>query len=428
MTDGLKDAHRAAIIATIAANNRVERAVLFGSRATGSNTASSDVDIALFGERLTLTDQARLVAALDEIPMAQSVDLLLYDSIQSRTLREHIGSEGVEWYARPTTDDNPKQSQMDDGIRASPHGGWKQVPLGTLVEIFDGPHATPKKTPEGPIFLGISNLASGRLDLTVTEHLSEIDYSRWTRRVTPRLNDVVFSYETRIGEAALIPEGLRACLGRRMGLLRSKDGAVEPRFLLYAFLGARFQETLRSRTVHGSTVDRIPLAEMASFPLDLPCAIAEQRAIAHVLGEIDDKIELNRRMNATLEEIAQALFRSWFVDFDPVRAKMEGRDTGLPKDIADLFPDRLVESELGEIPEGWEMASVGDYVVNFDSKRVPVSGALRAKRRGPYPYRVIRNSGGKSRSPGEGSGIEIKAPEMKVDGVAESLAVAEPAR
>ena len=75
MTDGLKDAHREAIIATIAANDRVERAVLFGSRATGTNTVSSDVDIALFGDRLTLTDQARLAAALDEIPMAQSVDL-----------------------------------------------------------------------------------------------------------------------------------------------------------------------------------------------------------------------------------------------------------------------------------------------------------------------------------------------------------------
>ena len=76
---------------------------------------------------------------------------------------------------------------------------------------------------------------------------------------------------------------------------------------------------------------------------------SEQRAIAHILGTLDDKIELNRRMNATLEAMARALFRSWFVDFDPVRAKMEGRDTGLPKDIADLFPDRLVASEMGAV-------------------------------------------------------------------------------
>ena len=104
MTDGLKDAHREAIIAGIAANGRVERAVLFGSRATGTNTVSSDVDIALFGDRLTLTDQARLAAALDKIPMAQSVDLILYDSIRNRTLREHIRNQGVEWFARPARD------------------------------------------------------------------------------------------------------------------------------------------------------------------------------------------------------------------------------------------------------------------------------------------------------------------------------------
>lgn len=88
----------------------------------------------------------------------------------------------------------------------------------------------------------------------------------------------------------------------------------------------------------------------------------EQRAIAHILGTLDDKIELNRRMNETLEEMAQALFKSWFVDFDPVRAKVEGQNPGLPKHIANLFPDQLVESELSEIPEGWEVKLFGDVV------------------------------------------------------------------
>lgn len=93
---------------------------------------------------------------------------------------------------------------------------------------FDGPHATPPKTRDGPVLLGISNLASGRLDLRQTEHLSDDDYVRWTRRVTPRPNDIVFSYETRLGEAALIPKGLRACLGRRMGLLRPREADQVP--------------------------------------------------------------------------------------------------------------------------------------------------------------------------------------------------------
>ena len=104
MTGGLKDIHRAAITAVLAANDRVERAVLFGSRATGTNTVSSDVDIALFGSRLTLTDQAHLAAALDEIPMAQTVDLVLHDSIRNRTLRDHIRRQGIEWYARTTAE------------------------------------------------------------------------------------------------------------------------------------------------------------------------------------------------------------------------------------------------------------------------------------------------------------------------------------
>ena len=104
---------------------------------------------------------------------------------------------------------------------------------------------------------------------------------------------------------------------------------------------------------------------MNRIPLFVP-PLSEQRVIAHVLGTLDDKIELNRRMNETLEEMARALFKSWFVDFDPVRAKMEGRWRrgeslpGLPAEHYDLFPDRLVDSELGEIPEGWEVKTLGD--------------------------------------------------------------------
>ena len=99
---------------------------------------------------------------------------------------------------------------------------------------------------------------------------------------------------------------------------------------------------------------------MTTAPLRVPKSKAEQRTIAHILGTLDDKIELNRRTNETLEAMAQALFKSWFVHFDPVRAKMEGRHTGLPKHIADLFPDQMVKSELGEIPGGWEVGCVDD--------------------------------------------------------------------
>lgn len=174
--------------------------------------------------------------------------------------------------------------------------------------VYDGPHATPKKTDVGPVFLGIWNLVDGRIDLSKTDHLSDESFAKWTRRITPQFGDVVFSYETRLGEAGLIPKGLRCCLGRRMALIRPDRTAIEPRFLLYTFLGPAFQEEIRARTVHGSTVDRIPLLEFPRFPLLVP-PLDEQRAIASVLGSLDDKIELNRRMNRTLEQMAAAIFR-----------------------------------------------------------------------------------------------------------------------
>jgi type I restriction enzyme S subunit len=109
----------------------------------------------------------------------------------------------------------------------------------------------------------------------------------------------------------------------------------------------------------GSSVPLINLSVLRSLPLPLP-PLPEQRAIVNLLGSLDDKVHLNRRMNITLEAIARALFKSWFVDFDPVRAKAEGRDPGLPKQLADLFPDSWEDSTLAEIPTGWHSGTLGD--------------------------------------------------------------------
>lgn len=102
--------------------------------------------------------------------------------------------------------------------------------------------------------------------------------------------------------------------------------------------------------------------DVLAIEMDVPVDITEQRAIAHILGTLDDKIELNQRMSNTLEAMARALFKAWFVDFEPVRAKAEGRDTGFPKLLGDLFPDCLVDSELGKIPEGWGVGVLGDLI------------------------------------------------------------------
>jgi len=136
-------------------------------------------------------------------------------------------------------------------------------------------------------------------------------------------------------------------------ILKGKNGN-STRFLCYALKTADIRSYLS-----GSTRPKLTQKDMKRIPVSCPNP-NEQRAIAHILGTLDDKIELNRRMNATLEGIARAIFKSWFVDFDPVHAKAEGRDTGLPAHIADLFPSRFVDSELGPIPEGWEVGTIKD--------------------------------------------------------------------
>lgn len=188
-------------------------------------------------------------------------------------------------------------------------GEWVETTIGEIAEVYDGPHATPKKTESGPWFLSISSLNGGRLDLAESAHLSEEDFIKWTRRVIPQEGDVLFSYETRLGEAALMPGGIRACLGRRMGLLRPKIDHVEPRFLLYAYLSPAFQNVIQERKVHGATVDRIPLAELPGWPICIP-SLDKQQAIATVLGALDDKIAVNERIAEATRSLGMAQFRA----------------------------------------------------------------------------------------------------------------------
>jgi type I restriction enzyme S subunit len=137
---------------------------------------------------------------------------------------------------------------------------------------------------------------------------------------------------------------------------------IEGGFLRYWSKAPEFVHQLAGMKASTDMAPYLSLVDQKRLRISLP-SIEDQRAIAHVLGALDDKIDLNRRMNEALEAIARALFKSWFVDFGPVRAKVEGRDVGFPKPLADLFPARLVESELGEIPEGWETVALADVAV-----------------------------------------------------------------
>ena len=131
----------------------------------------------------------------------------------------------------------------------------------------------------------------------------------------------------------------------------------DPRFISYLLTRVNF-----STYSDKSTVPGLNRNHLHQETVRIPKSVSEQRVVSHVLGSLDDKIDLNRRMSNTLAAMAGALFKSWFVDFEPVRAKMEGRDTGLPAHIADLFPDRLRGSALGMSPAGWEVVELGDCV------------------------------------------------------------------
>ncbi len=178
--------------------------------------------------------------------------------------------------------------------------------ISDVADVFDGPHATPKKTTEGPWFLSISSLTGGILDLAESAHLAEEDFPRWTRRVQPSKGDVLFSYETRLGEAALMPPAVRASLGRRMGLLRPKPGAVRGALLLHAYLSPPFQEEIRRRTVHGATVDRIPLKEMPTWPIALPSVSVRDR-LSDALEALHASIEQAAVENRTLADLRDTL-------------------------------------------------------------------------------------------------------------------------
>lgn len=178
---------------------------------------------------------------------------------------------------------------------------WIEVSLGELGEIFDGPHATPTRRDAGPYFLNIASLKDGRLDLSESDHVSPEDFDRWTRRVTPQEGDLLFAYETRLGEAALMPAGIKACLGRRMALIRPRREMIDPRFFLYLYLSPQMKRTISMHAVHGATVDRIPLKTMSSWTLRVP-PMKTQRAIAEVLGALDEKITANtKRWKSGLE-------------------------------------------------------------------------------------------------------------------------------
>ncbi|MDQ8209371.1 restriction endonuclease subunit S [Coraliomargarita sp. SDUM461003] len=266
---------------------------------------------------------------------------------------------------------------------------WKIQSLESICDgVFDCPHSTPMLVDEGIFMVRTQDIRKGYFDTSNAVFVSQETYKERIKRAEPSPGDILFSREgTYFGDAAEIPERTKVCLGQRMVLIRPKSEIINPSFLRNWINSPTFQNYLLAFR-DGTVTERLNMSTVRTLPIPLP-PLPEQKAIAHILGSLDDKIEVNRKMNATLEAMAQALFKSWFVDFDPVidnaltagnpippefQARAELRRLNAEKlesathhsslatqnsRTAHLFPDSFQETEeLGWIPQGWETGKI----------------------------------------------------------------------
>jgi type I restriction enzyme, S subunit len=244
------------------------------------------------------------------------------------------------------------------------------------IFVEDGNHGEnrPRQdefAPTGIAFLRPPDLKDGRVDFQSCSRINDAGFKR-VRKGIGRRGDIILTHRATVGRIAITDDDAPEVFVTNPGttIWRSTDPNVLDQRFLYCFMrSAAFMDQLWSQVGNNSTFDYVSLTQQRGLRVAYP-PIAEQKAIAAVLGALDDKIELNRRMNATLESMARALFQSWFVDFDPVRAKLDGREpVGLDQATAELFPDSFQDSVIGHIPHGWTVGMLNDltrFVIGGD--------------------------------------------------------------
>ena len=225
----------------------------------------------------------------------------------------------------------------------------KVCQVSEISDVIDSLHKTPSYVEVGIPMLRVTDIKTGSVSTDACKLVDDETFREFSKRYTPSEGDIVITRVGSYGNVAYVVDS-HFCLGQNTAAIVPKN--ISPRYLYYV-LSSPFCKAEIENLVVGSTQKTLSLKAINSLPVPRH-GVAYERAIAFILGTLDDKIELNQKMNQTLEEITKTLFKSWFVDFDPVRAKTEGRSTNLPPEISDLFPDELVESEIGEIPKGWE--------------------------------------------------------------------------
>ncbi|WP_201501523.1 restriction endonuclease subunit S [Psychrobacter cibarius] len=261
---------------------------------------------------------------------------------------------------------------------------WIKTTLDDVcIKITDGAHKSPKSVDSGKPMASVKDLEFYGLNLETARHISEEDYDDLVKQgCKPELGDVLIAKD---GNSALdtvctFEKDAEVVLLSSVAILRPNPAKINSRFLKYYFLSSRTVEYLKRNFISGAAIPRVVLRDFKKAEISLPL-MPEQKAIAHILGSLDDKIELNRQMNETLEAMAQALFKSWFVDFDPVidnalaagnaipdefteRAEQrKGIEKKYSSDIQDLFPDEFeLTEEMGWIPKGGEVTPLAALI------------------------------------------------------------------
>ncbi len=237
---------------------------------------------------------------------------------------------------------------------------WEMMRLeDCMAAIIDYRGKTPTKVNFGIPLITAKIIKDGRIG-AVEEYIAGEDYDIWMSRGFPKSGDIVMTTEGPLGEIAQL-NGTKVALGQRVITLRGHPNLLDNTFLKFQMMSSYIQDQLFARST-GTTVQGIRQSELRKINLIIP-SLAEQQGIASILGALNDKIEQNRQMNETLEGIARALFKSWFVDFDPVRAKVEGRQPyGIDAEVAELFPVEFEDSTLGKIPKGWKVKGLPEIL------------------------------------------------------------------
>ena len=300
---------------------------------------------------------------------------------------------------------------------------WEKVRIKDVaLGIYDGPHATPPEADSGAIFLGITNFVNGQLNLSEIRYISENYYPKWTKRVTPQENDIVFSYEATLNLYAIIPKGFRCCLGRRMALIRPDETKINHKFLYYYFYSNAWRSVISENTVLGATVDRIPLVKFPDFQVELPPMDVQNR-IADILSAYDDLIENNQKQIKLLEEAAQRLYKEWFVDLRfPGYENMPITD-GVPQGWKKVSLGELIEYEIGG---GWgedqptEKCDLPAYVIRGTDLYDVTHGNAKS-----IPYRFHAKSNLDSRKLQDGDIVFEVSGGSKNEGVARTALITE---